>query len=90
MVICSNCVLTTISGKWRVWQIEADMEKSVDLALLLDDAGKKGWLVEEHPNRQSILITGCTNYGFCIICLFTDRKRACSWSKPLLFFTEAD
>ncbi len=42
---------THSENQWEVafvWQIEADMEKSVDLALLLDDAGKKGWLVEKH------------------------------------------
>ncbi|BBM65651.1 hypothetical protein VA249_22970 [Vibrio alfacsensis] len=41
---------THTENQWEVafvWQIEADMEKRVDLALLLDDAGNKGWLVEK-------------------------------------------
>lgn len=41
---------THTENQWEVafaWQIEVDMEKRVDLALLLDDAGNKGWLVEK-------------------------------------------
>lgn len=41
---------THSESQWEVvfvWQIEANMEKTVDLALLLDDAGNKAWLVEK-------------------------------------------
>lgn len=42
---------THSENQWEVafvWQIEADTEKPIDLALLLDDAGKTGWLVEKN------------------------------------------
>ncbi|MGR5236124.1 hypothetical protein [Vibrio alfacsensis] len=41
---------THSENQWEVvfvWQIEANMENPVDIALLLDDAGKQGWLVEK-------------------------------------------
>ncbi|MGR5067867.1 MULTISPECIES: lipoprotein [Vibrio] len=41
---------THSENQWEVvfvWQIEANMENPVDIALLLDDAGKQAWLVEK-------------------------------------------
>ena len=41
---------THSENQWEVsfvWQVDANMERMVDLALQLDDAGKKVWLVEK-------------------------------------------
>ncbi|MGR5132756.1 hypothetical protein [Vibrio alfacsensis] len=41
---------THSENQWEVvfvWQIEANMENPVDIALLLDDAGEQAWLVEK-------------------------------------------
>ncbi|HCH5333295.1 TPA: hypothetical protein N2934_003510 [Vibrio parahaemolyticus] len=48
---------THSENQWEVtftWQVEADTDKSVDLALLLDDAGKQRWLVEKHVKINKV------------------------------------
>ncbi len=48
---------TYSENEWEVafsWQNEINTEKSVDLAILLDDAGEKRWLVETYVKINKV------------------------------------
>jgi hypothetical protein len=48
---------THSESQWEVAftsQVDADTEKSVDIAVLLDDAGKQRWLVEKYVKINKV------------------------------------
>ena len=48
---------THSESQWEVaftYQVDADTEKSVDIAVLLDDTGKQRWLVEKYVKINKV------------------------------------